>query len=77
MTLLDIHPAIMARNLLFFMMIEILVQDTLGADDRLELQATMVYVFIGWIMPSYCEKRSEDINCRPHVCVNDFPGSWE
>lgn len=53
------------------------MQDTLGADDRLELQATMVYVFIGWIMPSYCEKRSEDINFRPHVCVNDFPGFWE
>ena len=56
-TLLDIHPAIMARNLLLFMMIDILVQDTLGALDRLELQATIVYVFIGWIMPSYCEKR--------------------
>jgi hypothetical protein len=39
------------------MMIDILVQDTLEAVDRLEVQVTMVYVFIGWIMPSYCEKR--------------------
>jgi hypothetical protein len=57
MTLLDIHPAIIARNLLFFMMIDILAQDALDPIDRLEVQTTMIYVFIGWIMPSYCEKR--------------------
>jgi hypothetical protein len=56
-TLMDIHPAIIARNLLFFMMIDALVQHTLEDIDRLEVQVTMIYVFIGWIMPSYCEKR--------------------
>jgi hypothetical protein len=39
------------------MMIDILVQNTLNALDHLEVQATMVYVFLGWIMPSYCDKR--------------------
>lgn len=56
-TLLDIHPYMMARNLLFFMMIDALVQDKLEAIDRLEVQAAMVYIYIGWIVPSYCEKR--------------------
>lgn len=56
-TLLDIHPAMMARNLLFFLMIDALVQDKFKLLDRLEIQATMVYVFVGWVMPSNCEKR--------------------
>jgi hypothetical protein len=47
----------MARNVLFFLMIDALVQDKLEPLDRLEVQATMVYVFIGWVMPPYCEKR--------------------
>ncbi|KIM78006.1 hypothetical protein PILCRDRAFT_11660 [Piloderma croceum F 1598] len=68
-TLLDIHPAIMARNLLLFMMIDILVQDTLEAVDRLEVQTTMAYVFIGWIMPLYCKK-------RPSLEVSTRLPSW-
>lgn len=41
-----------------FMMIHTLAQDTLDATTRLELHATLVYVFIGWVMPPYCEKRT-------------------
>jgi len=73
----DIHPAIMARNLLLFMMIDILARDTLGVVDRLEVQTTVVYVFIGWIMPSYCEKRCAAVHFVVNVWINCVPGFRE
>ena len=58
-SLLDINYPIIARNLILY----ILVDQMIAAEDgdektRLEIQATFVYVYMGWIIPSYCHARS-------------------
>lgn len=57
-TLLDIHFATIARDLLLCMLIDCLAQGELDADAHLEVQTTLVYVYVGWAMPKYCEARS-------------------
>lgn len=57
-TLLDIHPYVIARNLLMLMMVHSLAHEALDELDRIELQATLVYLFIGWAMPAYCDRRT-------------------
>jgi hypothetical protein len=57
-TLLDIHFATIARDLLLCMLIDCLVQGQLDATARSEVQTTLVYVYVGWVMPDYCEVRS-------------------
>ncbi|KAF8958545.1 hypothetical protein BDZ97DRAFT_1906448 [Flammula alnicola] len=45
-TFLDIHFAIIARNLVFFLLIDELMSEDLDPQTRIETQATLVYLFV-------------------------------
>ncbi|RDB17580.1 hypothetical protein Hypma_001021 [Hypsizygus marmoreus] len=57
LTVLDIHFATVARDLLVCWLINTLVENQLDATGRLEVQSTIVYIYIGWVMPDYCAAR--------------------
>lgn len=59
-TLLDVHFATIARDLIFFMLIDSLVEGEMDQVTRLEIRATLMYVSIGWAMPDYCYTRYMD-----------------
>lgn len=56
-TLLDVHFATIARDLIFFMLIDSLVEGEMDQVTRLEIRATLMYVSVGWAMPDYCYTR--------------------
>ncbi|KII90183.1 hypothetical protein PLICRDRAFT_40377 [Plicaturopsis crispa FD-325 SS-3] len=64
-TLLDIHPAMMARNVLLFMMLNEIVENKVEGLDRLEVSAAITYLWLGVVMPPYCERRVSR-------CINDI-----
>lgn len=57
LTLLDIHPGILARDLVLMMLAYELGDENLDPVDKLEIQATAIYTFAGVAMPSYCAER--------------------
>ncbi|KAI0737514.1 hypothetical protein C8Q80DRAFT_1115040 [Daedaleopsis nitida] len=60
LTLLDIHDATIARDLCIFM----LLHQLNGTNDetvRTEIKVTLMYVFCGAVMPSYCYQRLQDV----------------
>lgn len=69
LTLLDIHFATIARDLLLCMLIHILVENQLEADARLEVQTTLVYVYIGWAMPDYCSEQWAPMPLLFYSCI--------
>ncbi|KAK0491418.1 hypothetical protein IW261DRAFT_1621216 [Armillaria novae-zelandiae] len=65
-TLLDIHP-ILARDLCLFMMVEELIHLRERAHDELEeveIKATLLYIWMGVIIPSYCHARCRGLFLR-------------
>ncbi|TBU53623.1 hypothetical protein BD310DRAFT_887493 [Dichomitus squalens] len=56
LTLLDIHDGTMARNLCLLMLLDQLNRAT-DPIDRAEINATLMYMFCGAVMPSYCYDR--------------------
>ncbi|TFK27293.1 hypothetical protein FA15DRAFT_220295 [Coprinopsis marcescibilis] len=54
---LDHHFATVARDLLMFMFLDQLRDCQMDPTTRLEIMATLVYLYIGWMMPSYCYGR--------------------
>ncbi|OCH87485.1 hypothetical protein OBBRIDRAFT_837319 [Obba rivulosa] len=58
MTLLDIHPATLARDLIMFRLLSYLVSDSdLSKLDLWEIHATLMYTYGGVVMPAYCFAR--------------------
>lgn len=58
LTALDIHPAIIARNLVFMLLLNELVDgQTVTPEARAEVIATYMYAFVGVVVPDYCNKR--------------------
>ncbi|KAF8968697.1 hypothetical protein BDZ97DRAFT_324231 [Flammula alnicola] len=55
LTLIDIHPATLARNLVIFALIH---RISLSEDDveKLELQTTLFYLYLGLAIPEYCNE---------------------
>lgn len=51
-TLLDIHPASLARDLCMLVLL-----DHLDEETRAEVMATLFYIFIGVAIPPYCYNR--------------------
>lgn len=75
LTALDIHPTVMARNLVFLLLLDDLAQglkNGMKAEDEAEIKATFMYAFAGTIMPPYCQTRCvrgsllERLACRVH-----------
>ncbi|TFY72532.1 hypothetical protein EVG20_g469 [Dentipellis fragilis] len=61
LTLLDIQPAALTRDLLMFMLIDELVSNDFDKETEAEIQACLLYVFFGTVMPSYCFARLQKI----------------
>ena len=58
LTALDIHPAVIAKNLVFMLLLDQLVDgQTITPETRAEIIATYMYAFIGVVVPDYCHKR--------------------
>ncbi|KAG2005845.1 hypothetical protein CC2G_002213 [Coprinopsis cinerea AmutBmut pab1-1] len=78
LTLLDVHPATVARNILFFMFLDQLLEGQLTSTERLEVMTTLFYVCLGWVMPSYCWDRFlacvEDLKIRLTQTPPKLPG---
>ncbi len=56
LTLLDIHDATIARDLSLLMLLHDLNR-TKDPMSRVEINATLMYMFTGMAMPSYCHER--------------------
>ncbi|KAK0444383.1 hypothetical protein EV421DRAFT_1800777 [Armillaria borealis] len=60
-TLLDIHPTTIARNLCLFLMINELIvmrlRKHIDDAEEAEIKATIFYVWMGVVLPSYCHVR--------------------
>ena len=56
-TLLDLHFATVARQLVVLMLLDAMMAADEGGIERLELQATAVYLCIGTVIPRYCHER--------------------
>ena len=57
MTLLDLHPMALARDLCMLYLLDDLAQQDLAEDDRAEIIATIFYHFAGVACPPYCQER--------------------
>ncbi|KAJ6507320.1 hypothetical protein C8R47DRAFT_1100924 [Mycena vitilis] len=61
-TLLDIHPAALARDLCMLLLLNQLMDTPLeNSETRTELLATLFYTFAGVVMPGYCFSRLEGV----------------
>ncbi|TCD63140.1 hypothetical protein EIP91_005899 [Steccherinum ochraceum] len=80
LTLLDIQPTALARDLCLFLLIDELVEDHGHSEEtRLEIMATIFYAYFGVVMPSYCHQRfCEVVRRAMHLLQNDLHGlpSW-
>lgn len=56
-TLNDIHPAVLARNLVLFQLLNDLKNETGTTLEEYETNATLMYTYWGVAMPSYCFAR--------------------
>lgn len=56
-TMNDVHPAMLARDMILLMLASQLGDEGLEPEDLLELKATLVYFWNGLAMPSYCADR--------------------
>jgi hypothetical protein len=56
-TLLDIHPGVLARNLCIIMLLESLRDIDPNTLVATEIQATLFYTFVATVMPAYCYDR--------------------
>ena len=57
LTALDIHPASVARILVFLFLLNELADDQTTPETKTEVIGTYMYTFIGVVMPDYCHKR--------------------
>ena len=61
LTLLDHHPAMIARDLCVLMLLNQLMEleDSVPLTDitRAEIEATLTYTYLGLLMPDYCAER--------------------
>lgn len=56
-TINDIHFGIVARNFMFYLLLDELMADYLDPITRVEIQASLFYMYAGWIVPTYVHKR--------------------
>ncbi|TFK84367.1 hypothetical protein K466DRAFT_625040 [Polyporus arcularius HHB13444] len=61
LTLLDIHAATIARDLCIFLLLGELAWHTVGAATAMEIKATLMYIYCGVVMPSYCYARLQGL----------------
>ncbi|KAJ3551566.1 hypothetical protein NM688_g4626 [Phlebia brevispora] len=78
MTMLDHHPAILARDLCILMLLVQLTDDSISAETRLEMETTAAYTYSAQVMPPYSAARLnkviEDLVFRLSESPPDLPG---
>lgn len=57
LTLLDIQPTALGRDLCILLLLDELVRKTYDEETTAEIKATIFYIFLGVVIPSYCHKR--------------------
>lgn len=57
MTLLDLHPNALARDLCIIMLLDSLMDQNTSQTERLEIKATLFYTYVGIVLPEYCFQR--------------------
>lgn len=57
MTMLDIHPHALARDLCILMLLDALMDSTRSENERTEIKATIFYTYVGVVHPEYCSIR--------------------
>jgi len=57
MTLLDIHPSALARDLCVMMLLHSLIDTSKSVMERIEIKATIFYTYFGVVLPGYCYER--------------------
>ncbi|KDQ56564.1 hypothetical protein JAAARDRAFT_179150 [Jaapia argillacea MUCL 33604] len=61
LTLLDIHPTMVTRDLCLFMLFRELMEAPQDRMTQLEIKTTILYVLWGVVMPSYCHDRLRNV----------------
>jgi hypothetical protein len=56
LTLIDIHPSSIARILLILQLLQN-IRSTKDANEKMELYATVTFIYVALVMPPYCETR--------------------
>ncbi|KAF8876829.1 hypothetical protein BD779DRAFT_1677583 [Infundibulicybe gibba] len=56
-TMLDIHPATLARDLCVMLLLDQLLSVGKDGIEKAEVMATIFYTYVAVVMPSYCETR--------------------
>ena len=56
-TLLDIHPGILARDLCIMMLVDSLRNCDAASPVATEIRATLFYAYVSPVMPAYCHDR--------------------
>ncbi|PBK68015.1 hypothetical protein ARMSODRAFT_1005025 [Armillaria solidipes] len=69
LTLLDIHPTTLARDLVPFVLMDDLIASRNSEEDEAEIKATLFYTYFGILMPSYCHHRFQSVVKR---LINGF-----
>ncbi|KAF7790664.1 hypothetical protein EIP86_001620 [Pleurotus ostreatoroseus] len=73
MTMLDIHPAILARDLCILMLLHQLTDDTLDPEARMEIEATIAYTYYALLLPPYSAKRLKNVMENLIVQLSESP----
>ncbi|TCD70624.1 hypothetical protein EIP91_002655 [Steccherinum ochraceum] len=73
-TLLDIHATILARDLCILVLLDDLIENQ-GRDEdtKLEIMATIVYIYVGDVVPSYCAERFQRVVQRMIKALQQSP----
>lgn len=56
-TMLDVHPNALALDLCILMLLDSLLDDTTSNTERIEIEATIFYTYLGVVLPGYCFER--------------------
>lgn len=54
LTMIDIHPNPLARDLCLFMLLDELANDSTSEDNAIIIKATLFYAYVAVLMPIYC-----------------------
>ncbi|KAH8102117.1 hypothetical protein BXZ70DRAFT_930357 [Cristinia sonorae] len=74
-TMLDIHPAMLARDMIILSLARQLGDEGLEPTDRLEIKAACVYLWNGIALPSYCAERVRNVMQDLRDRLTDSPPS--
>lgn len=75
-TCLDLHFATVARDMILFMFLDQLTDESLDSDTRLEVMTALFYVYMGWLLPSYCYDRfGTRASFQMHLLIFSADGS--